>query len=131
MTVIVGYVGERIAKGPLVIAGFVLMGLSLVGAGLTTNPYLAIGAFFITGLGNMLFIIPTITLFQEQTPQRLMGRVVSSRQALVFGSIAFAMGISGWLSEAIGAGTVLLVFGAICATAGGLSVFVPAMRNAR
>jgi MFS family permease len=129
--VFVGAIGERIAKGPMVIAGFILMGLSLVAAGLTTNPYLAIGAFFVTGLGNMLFIIPTITLFQEQTPQRLMGRVVSSRQALVFGSIAFAMGISGWLSEVIGAGTVLLVFGAICAAAGGLSAFVPAMRNAR
>jgi MFS family permease len=129
--VLVGTIGERIQKGPMIIAGFVLMGLSLVAAGLTTDPYLAIAAFFVTGLGNMLFIIPTITLFQEQTPQRLMGRVISSRQALVFGSIALAMGISGWLSEIIGAGMVLLVFGAICAAAGSLGAFVPAMREAR
>ena len=32
-----------------------------------------------TGLFNMVFIIPTITLFQQRTPQRLMGRVISSR----------------------------------------------------
>ena len=50
----------------------------------------------------MVFIIPTVTLFQELTPQRLMGRVVSSRQALVFGSIAASMALSGYLAGVIG-----------------------------
>ncbi|MGH2444928.1 MAG: MFS transporter [Candidatus Limnocylindria bacterium] len=127
----VGAIGERIAKGPLIIAGFIGMGLSLAIAGLVTDPFVAIGIFFFTGLANMLFIIPTITLFQQRTPQRLMGRVVSSRQALVFGAIALSMGLSGWLSELIGADTVLMVAGGICALSGAAGIFVPAMRNAR
>ena len=38
----------------------------------------------------MLYLVPTITLFQEQTPQRLFGRVVSTRQALTFGAMALS-----------------------------------------
>ena len=127
----VGSIGDRIRKGPMVIAGFIGMGLSLAAAGLVTHPLAAIGLFFVVGLTNMLFIIPTITMFQQRTPGRLMGRVVSSRQALVFGAIAASMAVSGVLSDAIGAGTVLVVFGGICAAAGVIGIFLPSMRNAR
>jgi hypothetical protein len=79
----------------------------------------------------MVFIIPTITLFQQRTPQRLMGRVVSSRQALVFGAIAASMGLSGFLAGIIGPAEVLAISGAICAAAGLIGILVPSMRNAR
>lgn len=127
----VGAIGDRIPKGWLIIAGFIGMGLALVASGLVTSPVAAIAIFFVVGASNMLFIIPTITLFQQQTPQRLMGRVVSSRQALVFGSIAASMAISGVLADAIGAGRVLIGFGAICAASGVVGIFLPSMRNAR
>jgi MFS family permease len=127
----VGWIGDRIRKGPMTIVGFIGMGLSLVVAGFVREPLVAIGVFFFTGLFNMVFIIPTITLFQQRTPQRLMGRVVSSRQALVFGAIAASMGLSGWLSDLVGADTVLIVAGAICALAGAAGVLIPPMRSAR
>jgi MFS transporter, DHA3 family, macrolide efflux protein len=127
----VGAIGERIAKGPLVIAGFIGMGLSLVAAGLVRDPILAMLAFFFTGAFNMVFIIPTVTLFQERTPQRLMGRVVSSRQALVFGAIAASMGLSGFLAGVIGPAQVLAISGAVCAVAGLIGILVPSMRDAR
>jgi len=127
----VGAIGDRIAKGPMVIAGFIGMGLSLVAAGLVRDPILAIGAFFFTGAFNMVFIIPTVTLFQERTPQRLMGRVVSSRQSLVFGSIAASMALSGFLAGVIGPAQVLAISGAVCAAAGLIGILVPSMRNAR
>jgi MFS family permease len=127
----IGWIGERIPKGPMAIAGFIGMGLTLIAAGLVTDPFLAIAIFFLMGAANMLFIIPSITLFQERTPQRLMGRVVSTRQALVFGSIALAMALSGWLAGVIGPAPVLIVFGGICAAAGAVGILVPAMRDAR
>lgn len=127
----VGGLGERFRKGPMIIAGFVGMGLSLAAAGLVTDPFVAIGLFSFVGLFNMLFIIPTITLFQQRTPQVLMGRVVSSRQALVFGAIALSMALSGWLAEQVGADLVLVVAGGICALAGASGLLIPAMRNAR
>ena len=111
----VGAIGERFRKGPIIIAGFIGMGLSLAAAGLVRDPFVAIGLFSFVGLFNMLFIIPTITLFQQRTPQVLMGRVVSSRQALVFGAIALSMGLSGWMAEQLGANVVLVIAGAASA----------------
>ena len=129
--IVIGAIGDRLPKGPMVIVGFIGMGLSLVVAGLVTDPILAIVAFFAVGAFNMVFIIPTVTLFQELTPQRLMGRVVSSRQALVFGSIAASMALSGWLAGVIGPAQVLVLSGAICAGAGAIGILIPSMRNAR
>jgi hypothetical protein len=60
-----------------------------------------------------------------------MGRVVSSRQALVFGSIAASMAISGWAAGAYGPAEVLIVSGLICAAAGVIGLLVPPMRTAR
>ena len=127
----VGAIGDRLPKGPMVIVGFIGMGLSLVLAGLTTDPIVAIIAFFLSGAFNMVFIIPTVTLFQELTPQRLMGRVVSSRQVLVFGSIAASMALSGYLAGVIGPAQVLVIAGAVCAAAGAIGILIPPMRNAR
>ncbi len=90
--IVVGAIGDRLPKGPMVIAGFIGMGLALAAAGVVTDPIVAIVAFLLLGAFNMVYIIPSITLFQELTPQQLMGRVVSSRQALVFGSLAASMG---------------------------------------
>ena len=39
--IVVGTIGDRLAKGPMVIAGFIGMGLSLVLVGLTINPIVA------------------------------------------------------------------------------------------
>ena len=127
----VGALGDRLPKGPMVIVGFIGMGLAVVLAGLVTDPFAALFAFFLVGAFNMVFIIPTITLFQELTPQRLMGRVVSSRQALVFGSIAASMALSGYLAGVIGPASVFVVAGAICAAAGLIGILIPSMRNAR
>ncbi|HET6379824.1 MAG TPA: MFS transporter, partial [candidate division Zixibacteria bacterium] len=126
-----GAFAARAPKGLLTIAGFVLLGAAMVAAGMTTNPYLAIGCFFVIGLANLLYLVPTITLFQERTPARLFGRVVSTRQALTFGAMAVSMGAAGWLAGIIGAAAVLMLGGAMIAGAGLLGLLIPAMRDAR
>lgn len=128
---LIGQTGRNLRKGPLTIIGFVGMGITFMLAGLVRDPYVAIALFFLIGATNMIWLIPTITLFQERTPQRLMGRVVSTRQAFVFGVMAAAMGVSGWLSGIVGPAMVLILGGAVCATAGLAGTLVPAMRQAR
>ncbi len=129
--IVIGAVAAKLPKGLMSIAGFIGIGLALAWAALVTNPFVAIAIFFLTGVFNMVFLIPNITLFQERTPQRLMGRVVSTRQALVFGMMALSMGVSGWLAGVIGPAPVLVLAGLICAAAGAAGLFVPAMRDAR
>jgi MFS family permease len=129
--VAIGWLAADAPKGPMTIAGFIGLGAAMVGVGLTTSPQVAIALFFAIGVANMLYLVPTITLFQELTPQRLFGRVVSSRQALTFGAMALSMGLAGWLAGILGAATVLMLGGGLIAVAGLGGLLVPAMRNAR
>jgi DHA3 family macrolide efflux protein-like MFS transporter len=129
--VAIGWFAPNAPKGPMTIAGFIGLGLAMVGAGLTTSPQLAIALFFAIGVANMLYLVPTITLFQELTPQRLFGRVVSSRQALTFGAMAISMGAAGYLAGELGAAPVLMLGGGLIVAAGLGGLLVPAMREAR
>jgi MFS family permease len=128
---VIGAVAGRLPKGPLSIVGFVTFGLTFMAMGFVRDPFVAIGIFFLVGATNMIFLIPNITLFQERTPQRLMGRVVSTRQAIVFGVMAASMAVAGWLSGLLGSATVLALSGVVCVLAGLGGLLVPSMRNAR
>jgi DHA3 family macrolide efflux protein-like MFS transporter len=129
--VAIGWFAPNAPKGPMTIAGFIGLGLAMVGAGLTTSTQVALGLFFVIGFANMLYLVPTITLFQELTPQRLFGRVVSSRQALTFGAMAISMGAAGYLAGVLGAAAVLMLGGGLIVAAGLGGLLVPAMREAR
>ena len=115
---VIGLLGARVAKGRMVIGGYAVYGLAVVGLGLTTNLGLALGMAFAMGVSNMVFIIPTQTLFQERTPGDMIGRVVGFRFSAVFGAMTFAMAASGLLGDAAGVGPVLVVFGVITVAAG-------------
>ena len=115
---VIGLLGARIAKGRMVIGGYAAYGLAVVGLGLTNNLSLALGLAFAMGVSNMVFIIPTQTLFQERTPGDMIGRVVGFRFSAVFGAMTFAMAASGVLGNAAGVGPVLVVFGVITVAAG-------------
>ena len=89
----VGLIGARLAKGRMVIAGYTIWGICVAALGLTRSLPLAIGLLAATGVANMIFVIPSQTLFQQRTPQELIGRVVGFRIMLVFGSMTIAMAV--------------------------------------
>ena len=65
---VIGLIGARFGKGRLVIAGYAVWGLMVALMALTGHVGLAIGFSFGQGVANMVFVIPTQTLFQELTP---------------------------------------------------------------
>ena len=127
---LIGLVGMRFAKGQMVIAGYTFFGLAIAFLALSGNLGLAIGFAFGSGIANMLFVIPSQTLFQERTPPELMGRVVGFRFALVFGAMTLAMALGGVLAELIGVTVVLAAFGLVTMATGLVGLFVPAVRDA-
>ena len=127
---LVGLLGARLAKGRLVILGYAAYGLCIVGLGLTGHVAAALGLAVGIGVSNMIFVIPSQTLFQQRTPGDMIGRVVGLRFSLVFASLAIAMGISGFLVTAFGVSTVLIAFGALTSMAGLAGLLVPALRDA-
>lgn len=127
---LLGLLGARLARGRLVIVGYTVSGLCTAALALTDNLTIAIGLMIGLGVANMIFLIPSQTLFQERTPPELMGRVVGFRFSLVFGSMTLAMGVGGVLAQAVGVPIVLGVFGLLTAAAGFAGLFVPAVRDA-
>ncbi|MEA2519111.1 MAG: hypothetical protein QOF49_1191 [Chloroflexota bacterium] len=127
---VIGLVGMRLAKGRMVIAGYVLWGLFLVAFALSGNFVLDFGILFGAGIANMIFVIPSQTLFQQRTPPELIGRVVGFRFALVFGSMTVAMAVGGILGQTIGIVPVLVISGVVTVLAGLAGLLVPEMRDA-
>lgn len=126
----VGLVGSRIGLGRMVILGYALTGGLVALLGLTGDLGLALGLIFGVGAGNLVFVIPSQTLFQQRTPAALMGRVIGFRFSLVFGAMTVAAALAGVLGELFGPGPVIALFGVITVGAGLGALFVPALRDA-
>lgn len=126
---LVGGLGNRLRKGWLVVIGFIVMGLATVFLGLTQNVLLALGAAFVIGVFNLVYVIPTQTLFAELTPEGFMGRVVAFRSSLVFGAMTLSMAVSSVAAERVPVGTVIAVSGAITVLAGIAGALLPAVRD--
>ncbi len=127
---IVGLIGSRIAKGPTVIIGYVAFGACTAALALTGNLAAAIGLMFGIGVANMVFVIPSQTLFMERTPRDMLGRVVGLRFSVVFGSMTVAMAMSGLLAETVGIPLVLATFGLVSVAAGLAGLTSKAVRSA-
>lgn len=127
---LLGLVGGRLAKGKLVILGYTAAGLCTATLAFTDALPAAIGLMVGVGVANMVYVIPSQTLFQERTPAELMGRVVGFRFALVFGAMTLAMGGAGVLIELVGLGPVLVISGLMTFGAGLAGLLVPAVRRA-
>jgi MFS family permease len=127
---VIGLLGGRFAKGRMVIAGYAVWGICLFAFAISNHLAIAIGLTFGMGVANMVFVIPSQTLFQERTPPNLMGRVVGFRSALVFGSLTLAMLFGSILGQVFGPGPVMAVFGLVTLGAGVAGLAVPAVRDA-
>jgi len=126
----IGLIGARLAKGRMVIVGYATWGLMVFLFAITDHLALALGLSFGQGVANMVFVIPSQTLFQQRVPADLMGRVVGLRFSLVFGSMAIAMGVGGLLTQVAAVTTVIAAFGLITMLAGLAGLLVPAVRDA-
>ncbi len=127
---VVGAFGARMRKGWLVVLGFLVMGLATIGLGLTSNEVLAVVAAITIGIFNLVYVIPSQTLFAERTPQGLMGRVVAIRSSIVMGALTGAMAISSGLADHVDAGLIIALTGVLTVLAAGLAAALPAVRDA-
>lgn len=73
----------RVRKGRAIVAGFALLGLVMVAIALAPSFPLAVVLFALLGVTNVVFLIPIMTLVQEQTPAGARARVFGARFALL------------------------------------------------
>ncbi len=128
--VAVGLIGAKLGKGRMVVAGFLVMGLSTTVLGLTGNVVVALIAAAISGVANLVYVIPSQTLFAQLTPEGYLGRVVAFRSTLVFGAMTGAMAVSGVLAEIMPVGLVIALSGVVTVAAAVAGWMLPAVRDA-
>jgi MFS family permease len=127
---LIGLIGMRLAKGRMIIAGYTFLGLFTTLMALSGSLGVVLAIAFGIGVANMVFIIPSQTLFQERTPANLIGRVVGFRFSLVFGAMTLSIGFGGIFAELVGVTTVIAIVGGVTTIAGLAGLLVPAVRDA-
>ena len=128
--VVIGAVATRIPKGPAIVAGFTALGVSLILFSVTGSLWLALVLAAVVGLANVVFVVPSQTIFQQRTPAEMLGRVVAIRLALVNAMLAVSMVTSGLFAQIFGLDAVLAGCGILATAAGLTGLTVRAIREA-
>jgi MFS family permease len=128
--VVIGALATRLPKGPAIVAGFTALGVALILFAVTSNLWVALGLAAVVGLANVTFVIPSQTIFQQRTPDEMLGRVVAIRLALVNAMLAVSMATGGLFAQLFGLDVVLAGCGILTVAAGLAGLAVRAIREA-
>lgn len=126
----VGLIGVRMRKGRMVVVGLVSMGLAVMLLGLTTDLPVALTAAGIIGIANLVYVVPTQTIFGEVTPEGYLGRVVAIRSSIVMGAMTLAMAVCAFAAAVVPVGLIIATTGALTFLAGLVALALPAVRDA-
>ena len=97
-----GHQADRIGPKPLLIVGFALQGLGLLGFGLATGIWLAVIAIFILGVSDAITYPLMQAYISEQSPRRHLGRALITVEYSWAITGIIMMPIVGWLIGALG-----------------------------
>ena len=115
--VVAGWLGRKINRTWLGVAGIVLMGLATLVLPAITQINLAIALLALSGFGMVTVQVCSQTTLQS-TPEDLRGRVMGLAQAVNGGAQFLATALAGVLAEQLGAAAVLTGVGLIALIAG-------------
>ncbi len=102
---------SRYQAGVMILAGVAGMGLANALTGFSHSLWLALSFLFIGGILNTIYYVPLISVTQREAPDRIRGRVMSTRFLLVQLGLLAGMAISGPLTDRVGAPVVYAASG--------------------
>jgi MFS family permease len=126
----VGFVGIRLRKGRMVVAGIVSMGIAVTVLGMTDDLPVALVAAGIIGIANLVYVVPTQTIFGEITPEGYLGRVVAIRSSIVIGAMTVSMAVCSIAAGTYPVGSIIAATGLLTLAAGLVAAILPAVRDA-
>jgi putative nucleotidyltransferase with HDIG domain len=113
----------RWRAGVLILMGVIGTGVAGALTGFSGSILAAAVFLFISGAANTLYYVSMISVTQREAPDRMLGRVMSTRFLLVQLGLLAGMALSGPLTDRLGAPLVFVVAGflLICAGAAGFA----------
>ena len=99
------------------LVGAAVIGISMIGLGISRNLFLSLGLMFLAGWGTIAMAATCNTIIQLTVPDVLRGRVASVYTTVFAGSTPFGGLFSGILAAAGGPGAALVVGGSMAVLA--------------
>jgi putative nucleotidyltransferase with HDIG domain len=121
---------NRWPAGTLILAGVGGTGLAAALTGFSRSVPTAAVFLFLSGVANTIYYVSLISVTQAETPDRLRGRVMSTRFLLVQLGLLGGMGLSGPLTDRLGAPLVFVMAGFLLVCAAAIGFAFPDLRNA-
>lgn len=100
--------------GNVVAAGAALLGLGLVGFGLSRHLPMALVCLGLIGIGGVLTMASSNTLVQSLVSDEKRGRIMSIFTMAFTGTMPLGALLVGWTASMVGAGVTLISAGIIC-----------------
>jgi MFS family permease len=97
--------GRARSLGAAIAGGALLVGIPAV----TANPYVMGGAFIVGGAGVLISNIIMVSLRQQITPDRLLGRVSSANRFVAWGTMPLGAAAGGGLAQLLGLRAVFAI----------------------
>lgn len=116
---VLGHWGDRFARKPLPLVGFLLMAFALAVFSFINNLWLGLGLCALLGIGAALIGVPMQTLIQKETPPAMHGKVFGFQNNAVNIALSAPLAITGPLTDAVS--------NAVGSEAGGLRVVLIGM----
>jgi putative nucleotidyltransferase with HDIG domain len=109
---------SRWRAGVVILLGVIGTGVAGALTGFSQNIPAAAFFLFISGAANTLYYVSMISVTQREAPDRMLGRVMSTRFLLVQLGLLAGMAVSGPLTDRLGAPLVFVVAGFLLICAG-------------
>jgi MFS family permease len=119
------------AVGPVMIAGTVVMGLSVVVVALGAPVPVLVGAACVAGLLDANVAVSYLTLRTQLSPDALLGRVGATARTISVGLMPIGSLVTGILLDAAGGAATLALMGTASIAAGLGFALLPNVRHAR
>jgi putative nucleotidyltransferase with HDIG domain len=121
---------NRVRAGVLLLAGVAGVGIANVLVGFSQSLMLTVVFLLFGGILNMIYYVPIISITQREAPDRVRGRVMSTRFLLVQAGFLTGMAAAGPLSDRFGAPLVFVIGGLFLILAAALGVAFRSLRTA-
>jgi len=121
---------HRWPAGVLILAGVAGTGLAGALTGFSRSVPTGAVFLFLSGVANTIYYVSLISVTQAEAPDRVRGRVMSTRFVLVQLGLLAGMGLSGPLTDRLGAPLVFVAAGFLLVCAAAVGFAFPDLRNA-
>ena len=106
-----------------IIFGALALGLTMLLLAFVPGVEIAVPAVFLVGMASVVYMTATTAMVQIEAKPEMRGRVLSLQTVLMMGTAPIGGPLMGWLADATGGRTPLVLGGAVCLVSGAFGYY--------